>query len=398
MKNKDSGCLVEGIITLLLLFLVFRFIIIPYGKKILLSISTVVVFIIAIFLLYLLIYKLLERLFSKSEYRQRTGADIVEVSIEVTIHFVLLAFLILSIYILYILSYKMVVSIILLLMVSTIVLFILATLVFRRTNKWIIKIYLRRCVYISYYLTILIPCVVALIFLVWRFFGEGFNYFTDFQYSICFAWGKVSGIVLIMCIGGLLLTMRKEYDVNRFVLFLRCFKYDRELRDAKILSKISTSYSDYRYTVMKIGDPNTIFSPRFDVDTYYLPTDDWKSELKKLIERSKYVVTALETSDGVLWEVFNNLEYSSKYIYYIYDFNKIEEILSSSYCRKFQNVFVVRFLANISKYNSENSLPLEHCAFMYRDGIIYYSDDISSLIKVQLGKKETSSVNHMLLD
>ena len=168
---------------------------------------------------------------------------------------------------------------------------------------------------------------------------------------------------------------------DKYVLFLRPFAYDKNLDDYECLQKIRNAVSSH--IILRVGNPNSIFSFRIGVETYFLPTIDWKSELQELIEHSRQVIVVLGSSEGVLWEVFNNIEHSHKYIYYIDNTNDLEYILNSQYCYDFKDTFIIRFLSSLSSMNVEEVFPDKHCAFTVYDGAVYYSNDISKVIRLK---------------
>ena len=172
-----------------------------------------------------------------------------------------------------------------------------------------------------------------------------------------------------------------EEKSNKYILFLRPFGYDKNLDDYECLQKIRSAVSGC--TILRVGNPNKLFSFRIGVVTYFLPTVDWQSELKELIEHAKEVVIVLGSTEGVLWEVFNNIEHADKYIYYIDNTDDLEYILNAKYCYDFKDTFIVKFLSSLSSMNIEDISPEKHCAFTVSDGSVYFSNDISKIIRLK---------------
>lgn len=336
-------------------------------------------------MLYILFFMFFELLSKTTKIKNFINDDF---SVKASAHLILLVFILASPYVIFLLGYVAVSISVLCLFFLAIVLFLFATIVIGKTNYWRIKIYLRRVAFLSYYSSVLISIVIATIVVGGRLITHGYDSFTDLQYAICFTWAKVASVILIIFIGCIIETLSNEYSGKYFVLFLRSFTYDKNRQDVELLGVIQKTYSKYtRAMVMRIGDPNTILSSRSNIDTYYLPVTDWKGELSKLIRRSKYVVIVLDTSEGVMWEVFNNLEYSDKYIYYIHDINKLSDILGSDKCHEYQETFIVKFMNSLLCSNDEY---MNQCAFMYNDGRVCYSDRIELIIQAQQGEKNMS--------
>ena len=120
------------------------------------------------------------------------------------------------------------------------------------------------------------------------------------------------------------------YDRSRYLLYLRSFSFDdKEDVIAKYLDQLDLP-------VMKIGNPKTFF-PKGIGETYYLPSVNWKEQLDYYISRAQCVFVAVDNTEGVLWEMFEHLEYLNKFIYYVEDRCKLEEMLKTNTNHKIQS-------------------------------------------------------------
>jgi hypothetical protein len=118
-----------------------------------------------------------------------------------------------------------------------------------------------------------------------------------------------------------------NYKRSQYVLFLRNFAMDDRICEAKLLLEIEYVCNRFRLFLMRIGNPKTIFdsSPG---KTFYLKTVNWKAELQNKIKDAKIIFVVISNSDGLFWEIFNHLQYSSKFIYHILDISKMRNDLN----------------------------------------------------------------------
>ena len=117
-----------------------------------------------------------------------------------------------------------------------------------------------------------------------------------------------------------------NYKRSQYLLFLRNFSMDEQLSEAKLLNELDSACNEYRLFLMRIGNPRTVLNSSFG-KTYYLRTKDWKEQLQIHIKDAKIVFAVISHSDGLFWEIFNHIQYSSKYIYHILDIDKLREDL-----------------------------------------------------------------------
>lgn len=141
----------------------------------------------------------------------------------------------------------------------------------------------------------------------------------------------------------------------RYVLFLRAFQDDETL--SSLYNEISMSIDDI--PIMKIGDPHK--SENENINEHWLPLSKWKFFLKFYISRARAIITVLSSTNGVTWEIGQNIKYQNKcvicftslndliefkeYLLSINDskfevlINSIDEVIKS---KQYGNAFVLR--------------------------------------------------------
>lgn len=182
-------------------------------------------------------------------------------------------------------------------------------------------------------------------------------------------------ILLFLCVFTIYLlysSMKKgilSFAQFKYVLFLRAFKDDDNI--ATLYNTISQSINNI--PLMKIGDPSKNESK--DIHEHWLPLSNWKFFLKFYIVRAKAIVIVASSTEGVIWEVMQNIKYLNKCIIYFaspFDLNElkkrllglndnslnvliysIEKVLKN---REYENAFVVQ---NNKIYIGEVSILIE---------------------------------------
>lgn len=91
----------------------------------------------------------------------------------------------------------------------------------------------------------------------------------------------------------------------RYVLFLRAFKDDESISN---LYKIPMYFNDI--PLMKIGDPHK--SESENINEHWLPLSNWKFFLKFYIYRARAIITIVSSTDGLTWEIEQNIKYLNK--------------------------------------------------------------------------------------
>lgn len=150
---------------------------------------------------------------------------------------------------------------------------------------------------------------------VWHSFAEE-NFVTT---SIA-----AGGIVLLVLAGVSLYLFYKSvhkgiltFAVNKYVLFLRAFKSDDDILYNKVAKSID------KMPLMKIGNPNKEESE--DTNEHWLPMSNWKFFLKFYIARAEAIVVAISLTEGVIWEVVQNMKHLNKCIIYFSSYSELAE-------------------------------------------------------------------------
>lgn len=93
----------------------------------------------------------------------------------------------------------------------------------------------------------------------------------------------------------------------RYVLFLRAFKDDESILN---LYKVPMFFNNI--PLMKIGDPHK--SESKNINEHWLPLSNWKFFLKFYISRARAIITIVSSTDGLTWEIKQNIKYLNKCI------------------------------------------------------------------------------------
>lgn len=122
------------------------------------------------------------------------------------------------------------------------------------------------------------------------------------------------GLVLYYC--------RRElncflYAEDSYYLYLRSFQYDK--KDDSILKTLPSDGKQ----MMKIGNPSSRLFPNLRSnstmyhDVMYLPSSNWKKHLDYYIYKAFSVISVVDDTQGVVWEMFHHSEYYHKIVFYV---------------------------------------------------------------------------------
>lgn len=151
------------------------------------------------------------------------------------------------------------------------------------------------------------------------------------------------------------------YEENDFILYLRSFTYNDE--------KIQTQLTDCSTPILKIGNPHTLINKGLGKSIFLL--SPWKPMVNYYINKSHLVISVLDITDGVMWEIFNHLDHYEKFVYYIPNNKCLDQILEQS--GKNSNI-VIKTLHFIKE---ENVSP---CAFSIKGDICLYSKSLKDVL------------------
>lgn len=179
----------------------------------------------------------------------------------------------------------------------------------------------------------------------------------------------------------------------RTILYLRSFEIDYSLLSEKCIAEIKEFGRQYNYNFIKVGNPNSIF----EMDSYYLPTTNWKFHVDELIRSHKMIFVILGKTQGLAWEVIKHEEYWPKYVFYVpdkatldywikltdYEGNKkLSTVLNNI---EIKNNGAAFYIENNTAFYSESiyHVVLAHEKGKYESNISYTKNDIGErLIKL----------------
>ena len=153
-----------------------------------------------------------------------------------------------------------------------------------------------------------------------------------FSFDINFI-GLVSSAFWLLVIAlEIYISTRKLYIFTNYykpfyILYLRRFATDDSTIDMKCIEDLTKN--EFGLELMKIGNPASIFQCSMDYSCVFLGTTNWKKQLRQYIKCAKIVFVQVDVSDGVIWEMFENTDYKSKYIYNVPQTKNIPLIISS---------------------------------------------------------------------
>ena len=180
----------------------------------------------------------------------------------------------------------------------------------------------------------------------------------------------IGGSVLLLFVAVALLAMffislKKgifTFATNKFVLFLRSFRNDNDA----LYNRISQSIPDF--PIMKIGDPNIAESE--NVNEHWLPMSNWKFFLRFYISKARAIIIAISSTEGVLWEVVQNLKQLNKCVFYFDTIDDLRVFKTKLEAINTGHLDVV--VHAIEKLIHPAAVP--HKAFIIHDNTIYVGD------------------------
>lgn len=172
-----------------------------------------------------------------------------------------------------------------------------------------------------------------------------------------------------------------NYYKPYYILFLRRFIKDDQSQVIACLDALTHNGSGY--DVMKIGDPNTLFSHSDLYDTVYLTSVDWQAHLREHIKCAKLVFSVVDTSEGVIWEMTSNTEFLNKYIYCLPDWENVDEIKKKLNEHASQdgvlNHRLQYFLSSLQAQGTK-----EMVLFAFEDDKVVYTNNLKAAVDYKL--------------
>lgn len=169
------------------------------------------------------------------------------------------------------------------------------------------------------------------------------------------------------------------YPQKKYILYLRSF--------ATSLTNevINACKNTFKCEILEVADPSTgLFGSQSNVDSLFLPDEDWKPQVRYYIKRASFVLCEVGTSEGVKWEMFNNEEFIEKYIFWIKPDIKYVDSESDSIVKE-----CLTFLAEKS-----NDKELFFCI---KKNICMYSTSIEHISQVVMFGKTEEDVQEIKL-
>lgn len=169
------------------------------------------------------------------------------------------------------------------------------------------------------------------------------------------------------------------YSQKNYILYLRSFA-------TSLTNDVITACKNtFKCEMLEVADPSTgLFGSQSNVDSLYLPDEDWKPQVRYYIKRASFVLCEVGTSEGVKWEMFNNEEFIEKYIFWIKPDIKYVDSESDSIVKE-----CLTFLAEKS-----NDKELFFCI---KKNICMYSTSIEHISQVVMFGKTEEDVQEIKL-
>ena len=189
-----------------------------------------------------------------------------------------------------------------------------------------------------------------------------------------------------------------NYKRPQYLLFLRNFSMDNRIREAHLLSDLEGICNELRLFLMRIGNPRTMLD--FSAGkTFYLKTINWKDQLHDHIEDAKIVLSVISNSDGLFWEIFNHVQYLSKFIYHILDISKMRDDLRDGKYDRIKHTKLGGILYFVSMAYGG---PFAYCegggfcvSFTFNDSNLIISCSVEHIIKYMLDPNNPEVAKHV---
>ena len=169
--------------------------------------------------------------------------------------------------------------------------------------------------------------------------------------------------------------VRKKVESKKYILFLRCFKFDSVNLYTNVLTDLSAIFKK-EYNVLQIGNPRNILKGYSMCDTFYLPSTNWQPVVRDYIINADIVFLVLDQTNGILWEMLQHTEHSKKYVYYIPMNTNLAKLISNElFLDEYKNGNPIATLIKVW----QNELT-EGSFFYFYDGTLHLFSDIFSLV------------------
>ena len=176
------------------------------------------------------------------------------------------------------------------------------------------------------------------------------------------------------------------YAQDSFYLYLRSFKFDK--KEDSLLNLFPTE----KKQIMKIGNPTSrLFSnlwPQKSMynDIFFLPSSNWRKHLDFYIYKAFSIISVVDDTPGVVWEMFNHPEYFYKIVFYVDSNVKLRNL--ELMARKSEELKMSSHLYNCIHHLIELNISTPF-VFWIKDNKCFYNSNISiisSLLKSKLNE------------
>ena len=174
------------------------------------------------------------------------------------------------------------------------------------------------------------------------------------------------------------------YAEDSYYLYLRSFQYDGKEDYLMTLLPVGEKQ------IMKIGNPsNSLFSTILSTRTMYhdilfLPSSNWQKHLDYYIHKAYSIISVIDDTQGVVWEMFHHTEYFNKIVFYVDSSEKLNK-LETMIARSYESDLSPKLYYCIKVLNKRNIPP--PYVFWIKDDRCYYETDltiVSSLLSTKL--------------
>ena len=185
------------------------------------------------------------------------------------------------------------------------------------------------------------------------------------------------------------------YTEDSFYLYLRSFQYD-EKEDY-----LKTLLPGGEKQIMKIGNPsNSLFSKilsnrMVNHDILFLPSSNWQKHLDYYIHKAYSVISVIDDTQGVIWEMFHHSEYYNKIVFYVDSsekLNKLETMIAGST----ESDSSPKLYYCIKVLNIRNVIP--PYVFWIKDNRCYYETNLTVVTSLLSTKLDQISESYFDID
>ena len=162
------------------------------------------------------------------------------------------------------------------------------------------------------------------------------------------------------------------YAEDTYFLYLRSFMFD--VKEDSLLK-----FFPKEKQIMKIGNPrNSLFLSGKTIynDVLYLPTTNWQKHLDFYIYKAYSIISVVDNTKGVVWEMFHHSRYYNKILFYVDNaeiLNKLEIDLRQSEEYK-QSPALYQSIVYFNDLHVETPF-----VFWIKDSMCYYHTDLKKI-------------------